>query len=269
MKATIAAVLAAAAAATKCDPKMCGDWSCSTWCACYDETVDYSAFGCEDDGTASCSCPKKPTYQPVISATPPSHWGGCPNGNDALIHHTCPANGGKKCNDRRGFFNNIKVTGREECEECPAIAGCQLTRPLYGVTDKCACHSCYGIYTKCPAGNGACSYQNQLTGESNQRFISRYGTEDQTQCIECPHSDDPEVDACSFWRTAYGKRGVEACECVGCYKGFGMNLEGKCTKYMTNPSGDGVSWVALPQFASSKYATTAAQLSAGSDGHSS
>jgi hypothetical protein len=59
----------------------------------------------------------------------------CPNNDKTLATYECPDDAGLKCSnggDNRGLFNNFLRTGREECEECSAIEGCQLNRPLYG-----------------------------------------------------------------------------------------------------------------------------------------
>lgn len=38
------------------ESKNCADWSCDTWCKCFDETVDYEAQGCPQDASEGCEC---------------------------------------------------------------------------------------------------------------------------------------------------------------------------------------------------------------------
>jgi len=231
----ISSLLVTASAA--CDATRCAEWSCTEWCSCFDTAAVkvYEANGCVEDGTEECDC--RATTDVVIT---PNKWGGCPNGNADLVKHACPDDAGTKCwgGDQRGFFNN----GDNTCKECPAIDGCQLNRPLYGITNACACHTCYPQYSSCPVGE-TCGLSNEKTGEQSVRMVSRYLAEDKSQCDLCPHS---EADGCTIWGKKYGVKGVEACECQSCHKGWKKHpVTGNCVKFMV---GAGSQWSALPAY---------------------
>jgi hypothetical protein len=111
--------------------------------------------------------------------------------------------------------------------------GCQLNRPLHnslgGGPNFCTCHTCFGKYEDCPEGE-SCAFTNEITGETSQRYVDRFLTNDRSQCTLCSTDVD---DHCSMWGTHYGQKGQEACICRTCYKGWGVNLEGTCVQYMT------------------------------------
>jgi hypothetical protein len=269
-------------------PHNCQNWDCPSWCSLYDEnfTPQYEAAGCADDGE-ECNCAddrEESGPAPIISPNQPAHWGSdvatsepsqwgsCPNGNEHLAIYECPANAGKKCwsGKKRGYFNNgnTETNSKGQCQECPAIDGCQLNRPLHkslgGGPNFCTCHTCFGKYEDCPEGE-SCAFTNEITGETSQRYVDRFLTNDRSQCTLCSTDVD---DHCSMWDTHYGQKGQEACICRTCYKGWGVNLEGTCVQYMTKDvtaTGeiDNSSWRAVPKYQQipNIWLTTAADLS--------
>ena len=267
-----------------CDHTQCEQWDCSQWCACYEEKKIpiYAQHSCMDDGE-ECNCaPPSSVPAPIISSnqpakwgqpvakSEPAKWGSCPNGNKDLAIYECPKDAGKKCwsGKKRGYFNNgnAETNPKGQCQECPAIDGCQLNRPLHsskgGGPNFCTCHTCFGQYTDCPKGE-SCGHTNQITGKNNQRYVSRFLTKDRSQCTLCSTDAD---DKCAMWGTKYGKKGKEACICHTCLKGWKKNLKGKCTHYMSNSfatTGKLTEWKALPKYKEIKkiWKITAADLS--------
>ena len=268
----------------KCDHTECEQWDCSQWCACYEEKKIpiYEQHSCMDDGEeCNCALPSS-VPAPIISSnqpakwgqpvakSEPAKWGSCPNGNKDLAIYDCPKDAGKKCwsGKKRGYFNNgnAETNPKGQCQECPAIDGCQLNRPLHwskgGGPNFCTCHTCFGQYTDCPKGE-SCGHTNQITGKNNQRYVSRFLTKDRSQCTLCSTDAD---DKCAMWGTKYGKKGKEACICHTCLKGWKKNLKGECTQYMSNSfatTGKLTEWKALPKYKGIKniWKITAADLS--------
>ena len=210
--ALFATFAASASAAPICNPEECINWDCNAkgldapdWCKCWKEGIKYP--GCTSFDGNECYCaPEEADVTP--QPEPKCHSPGnceCPNNDATLATYDCPADAGLKCSnggDNRGLFNNFLRTGKEECEECGPIDGCQLNRPLYGKYYECKCHTCMPQYVPCPFDE-VCGRTNGKTGEANMRIIARVLSTDQNSCSLCPHGD-PDTDGCSLWGTTYG-----------------------------------------------------------------